>query len=93
MNITIFGTGYVGLVSGVCFAEMGNTVTCVDVDEKKVTQLQQAICPIFEPGLDSLLASNLNGFDKFSPLLFLRASRKEPESPSHYPFLFPRPGS
>ena len=59
MNITIFGTGYVGLVSGVCFAEMGNTVTCVDVDEQKVAQLKEGICPIFEPGLDSLLAGNL----------------------------------
>lgn len=59
MNVTIFGTGYVGLVSGVCFAEMGNTVTCVDVDDQKVAQLKNGICPIFEPGLDGMLASNL----------------------------------
>lgn len=58
MNITIFGTGYVGLVSGVCFAEMGNSVMCVDVDSDKICALQQGVSPIYEPGLESMLQSN-----------------------------------
>ncbi len=52
MNITVIGTGYVGLVSGTCFAEMGHDVTCVDVDEKKVAQLSSGEVPIYEPDLD-----------------------------------------
>ena len=58
MNITIFGTGYVGLVTGACFAEMGNEVVCVDVDEAKVTGLKLGVVPIYEPGLNALVASN-----------------------------------
>lgn len=60
MNIAIVGTGYVGLVTGVCFSEMGFTVTCVDVDEKKIAMLRQAKSPIFEPGLPVLLEKNIN---------------------------------
>ena len=52
MNIAVVGTGYVGLVSGTCFAEMGNTVTCVDIDEEKVQQLKQGQLPIYEPDLE-----------------------------------------
>ncbi|MGZ3726259.1 MAG: UDP-glucose dehydrogenase family protein [Pseudobdellovibrio sp.] len=59
MKITVFGTGYVGLVTGVCFAEMGNNVTCVDVDQAKLTALRDGKSPIFEPGLDSLLVENI----------------------------------
>ncbi len=55
----MFGTGYVGLVTGVCFAEMGNNVTCVDVDQNKLKTLREGKSPIFEPGLDSLLVSNI----------------------------------
>ncbi len=58
MNITVVGAGYVGLVSAACFAEMGNTVTCIDVDLNRVEQLKQGVIPIYEPGLDVLVQSN-----------------------------------
>lgn len=58
MDITIFGTGYVGLVTGACLAESGNVVYCVDVDEKKIAGLKNGIVPIFEPGLEDLVEQN-----------------------------------
>lgn len=58
MNIAVFGTGYVGLVTGTCFAEMGNNVFCVDVDAKKIEGLKNGVSPIYEPGLDELIHSN-----------------------------------
>ena len=59
MNITIFGTGYVGLVTGACLAEVGNEVICVDVDENKIGMLNEGRVPIHEPGLAPLVAENL----------------------------------
>ncbi len=59
MRVTMIGTGYVGLVSGACFADFGHTVTCVDKDEGKIARLQKGEIPIFEPGLDDLVKDNV----------------------------------
>ncbi len=59
MKVTIFGSGYVGLVTGTCFADAGNDVVCVDIDAERVAQLQRGEVPIYEPGLDEMLSFNL----------------------------------
>jgi len=58
MKIAVIGTGYVGLVTGTCFAETGNTVTCVDIDENKIQKLTSGKLTIYEPGLDKLFIRN-----------------------------------
>ena len=55
MKLCMIGTGYVGLVSGVCFADIGNQVICVDKDKNKIDKLNSGISPIYEPGLDELI--------------------------------------
>jgi len=59
MKIAVVGTGYVGLVTGTCFAETGNTVTCVDIDQEKVKKLQEGVITIYEPGLEQLFERNI----------------------------------
>jgi UDPglucose 6-dehydrogenase len=60
MRLTMVGTGYVGLVTGVCFSNTGNEVVCLDVDEGKIAKLRQGICPIYEPGLTDLMERNID---------------------------------
>src|SRR5690606_15214443 len=58
-NIAVAGTGYVGLVTGTCFANLGNKVTCIDISEEKIDMLKQGEVPIYEPGLSELIGSNV----------------------------------
>jgi UDPglucose 6-dehydrogenase len=59
MKVTVIGTGYVGLVTGVCLAEVGNDVLCLDVDHRKIEILNSGGVPIYEPGLESLIKDNV----------------------------------
>jgi UDPglucose 6-dehydrogenase len=76
LKISVIGTGYVGLVSGACFAQMGNSVVCVDVDEKKIEKLNGGIIPIYEPGLEGMVKEN----HKQGTLVFTTDIKKAVES-------------
>lgn len=73
MNITVIGTGYVGLVSGTCFSEMGNRVTCVDVNQTKIDNLNNGVVPIFEPRLETMVQKNISNQNLFFTTDFNRA--------------------
>ena len=78
MKITIIGSGYVGLVSGTCFAEIGNNVTCVDIDASKINNLRKGKIPIYEPGLENLILKNIKN-RKFIFTTNLREALKDTE--------------
>lgn len=59
MKITVIGTGYVGLVTGVSLSEIGHQVTCIDIDTRKVEEMRKGISPIFEPGLEEMMKKNI----------------------------------
>jgi UDPglucose 6-dehydrogenase len=82
MNICVIGTGYVGLVSGVCFSELGNHVTCVDIDEEKINKLKKGISPIYEPGLEELMEKNIK-----ENRLFFTSNLSEGMSNAHVIFI------
>src|SRR5687767_14876395 len=78
MNLGVLGTGYVGLVAGTCFAEMGNRVRCCDVDERKIALLNRGEVPIYEPGLEDLIRRNA-GEGRISFTTDLAATVRESE--------------
>ena len=82
MNISVIGTGYVGLVTGVCFAELGNRVICVDSNKEKIKKLKKREMPFFEPGLEELLKITVK-----AKRLFFSAEIKEAVNNSEVIFI------
>ena len=80
MKIAVIGTGYVGLVTGTCFAETGNLVTCIDIDSDKIKKLNAGTITIYEPGLEPLFKRNLNQNRLFLRPIQKRVSRKQKSS-------------
>lgn len=76
-RIAVIGTGYVGLVSGTCFAEVGNSVVCCDIDAEKIRGLSAGVMPIYENGLKELVDKNVNENRLFSLLIFARRLKKQ----------------
>ena len=78
MKVTIFGTGYVGLVTGTCLADVGHDVLCVDIDQKKVDNLNNGIIPIFESGLEAIVKQAVqNGLLRFTTDMALAVDHSE----------------
>ena len=71
MRVSVIGSGYVGLVTGTCFAETGNEVVCMDVDEQKVEKMKMGIVPIYEPGREGLLIKNISAEEVYKSVIRL----------------------
>ena len=74
-NITVIGVGYVGLVTGACFADLGNRVTCMDINEDKIEKLRQGVIPFYEPGLEELVERNVRAGRLFFTTSYAEAIR------------------
>ena len=91
MRITMIGTGYVGLVTGVCFSSTGNDVVCLDIDEAKIAMLRRGKSPIFEPGLSEMMTRNIaSGEELTRDNLWLRRPGTGHFGPNDYPVLVGR---
>ena len=99
MNITVIGTGYVGLIAGLGFSKWGNEVVCLDVDEEKIEKLRRGVCPIYEPGAGHQLADGLaSGRLRFTceakeavehgDLIFIAVGTPEAVSSSGWPAMY-----
>jgi UDPglucose 6-dehydrogenase len=85
-NITVIGVGYVGLVTGTCFADMGNRVVCLDVNEERITNLRQNVMPIYEPGLEEMVRRNVNA-GRLSFTASYTEALNDPDAPAEMVFV------